>query len=255
MQYQKKGKIVVDNNLIFDLGFHNGDDTDFYLKKGFNVVSLEANSELIKEGNQRFRKEIKNGQLKLLHNAVADKSGQIEFYIHLINNDWSSCFKNIAQSDGSIAKKVIVEAITINELFQKFGIPRYMKVDIEGFDCHVAKELSKLKVKPKFVSFETNKKEFAQIYSYLYVAGYTEFQLRNQRNNPHTEVPFNSTEGHKINYKFSKYSSGLFGDDLPVNKWLDINESISNYVYYKTCKEIDNQELGLGWMDLHAKFN
>lgn len=125
-----------------------------------------------------------------------------------------------------------VEAVTINELFYKFGIPRYMKAILKVLIVMLQRNLANLK-KPKFVSFETNKKEFAQIYSYLYVAGYTDFQLRNQRNNPHTEVPLNSKEGNKINYKFSKYSSGLFGDDLPSNKWLNINESISNYVYYK----------------------
>jgi hypothetical protein len=29
-------------NLIFDLGSHNGQDSDFYLKKGFTVVAVEA---------------------------------------------------------------------------------------------------------------------------------------------------------------------------------------------------------------------
>jgi FkbM family methyltransferase len=253
MQYQMREKKMINNNLIFDLGFHNGDDTDFYLKKGFKVVSVEANPNLISEGMKRFSKEIENGQLKLLHNAIADKIGQIEFYIHLKNSDWSSCFKNIAQSDGSVAKKVTVTSITINELFKQFGVPRYMKVDIEGFDIVVARELCNIKNKPAFVSFETNRKEFAEIYSYLFVAGYEQFQLVNQRNNPDRIIPFSSSEGKDIRYKFSKYSSGLFGEDLPHDKWLDINNSISNYVKYKTCKEIDNIELGLGWMDLHAK--
>jgi hypothetical protein len=29
-------------DLIFDVGFHRGEDTDFYLKKGFRVVAVEA---------------------------------------------------------------------------------------------------------------------------------------------------------------------------------------------------------------------
>ena len=28
-----------DSRLIFDLGLNNGDDTDFYLKRGFSVVT------------------------------------------------------------------------------------------------------------------------------------------------------------------------------------------------------------------------
>ena len=35
-----------DSKVIFDLGMHNGDDTAFYLSRGFNVVALEANPAL-----------------------------------------------------------------------------------------------------------------------------------------------------------------------------------------------------------------
>jgi hypothetical protein len=34
-------------NLIFDMGLHKGEDTDFYLRKGFDVVAFEANPFLI----------------------------------------------------------------------------------------------------------------------------------------------------------------------------------------------------------------
>jgi FkbM family methyltransferase len=253
MLFQTKGFQMKDN-LIFDLGFHNGDDTDFYLKKGFNVVAIEANPILIKEGIDRFSNEIKAGQLQLLHKAIADKNGSIEFFIHPNYSDWSSCFENIAQSDGSTATKIVVECITVNKLFELFGTPRYVKVDIEGFDLVVAKEIMALSNKPQYISFETNRREFAQLYAYLYAAGYTKFQLVNQQNNPYRISPQDSSEGFGVEYAFGKYSSGLFGTDLPQEKWVDINESISQYVFYKTCKQIDNKELGLGWLDLHATF-
>ena len=31
------------DDLIFDVGFHKGEDTEFYLKKGFPVVAADAN--------------------------------------------------------------------------------------------------------------------------------------------------------------------------------------------------------------------
>ena len=40
----------MNNNLIFDFGFHNGDDSDFYLRKGYNIVAIEANPELVNKG-------------------------------------------------------------------------------------------------------------------------------------------------------------------------------------------------------------
>lgn len=33
-------------DLIFDIGANNGDDTAFYLKKGFRVVAIEADPAL-----------------------------------------------------------------------------------------------------------------------------------------------------------------------------------------------------------------
>ena len=36
------------------------------------------------------------------------------------------------------------------------------------------------------------------------------------------------------------------------NKWLSFNEDLTNYIKYKELKIINNQELALGWLDLHA---
>jgi len=60
------------------------------------------------------------------------------------------------------------------------------------------------------------------------------------------------TEGKKIDYQFTKYSSGFFGNDLPNDKWLSYKEALTRYEKYKELKIIDNKELALGWLDLHA---
>ena len=41
-------------NLIFDVGLHKGEDTDFYLKKGFSVVAFEADPDLVAACQERF---------------------------------------------------------------------------------------------------------------------------------------------------------------------------------------------------------
>jgi 16S rRNA A1518/A1519 N6-dimethyltransferase RsmA/KsgA/DIM1 with predicted DNA glycosylase/AP lyase activity len=42
------------NKLIYDVGAHQGEDTDFYLKKGFAVVAIEAVPEFCKSLEKRF---------------------------------------------------------------------------------------------------------------------------------------------------------------------------------------------------------
>lgn len=242
------------NDLIFDLGFHNGDDTDFYLQKGFTVVAVEANSDLVEKGVERFRKYIDEKKLKLLNKAISDNKGKQDFYIHPNKSDWSSCDKNMAESDGSQAIVASVESLTFIDLCKEYGTPLYAKVDIEGCDLLVAKHLFCLAEKPQYVSFETSKRDYAGIFSWLYVAGYQKYQLVNQLNNINRKIgPTQKTcEGKKIDYQFSKYSSGFFGKDLPENRWLSYDEAIGRYLKYKELKIIDNQELALGWLDVHA---
>jgi len=69
-------------NLIYDVGLHRGEDTDFYLKKGFDVVALEANPELIAQCKLRFQDAIAHGRLRIIEGAIAPTSAgeKVTFY-------------------------------------------------------------------------------------------------------------------------------------------------------------------------------
>jgi hypothetical protein len=41
-------------DLIYDVGFHHGEDTAFYLKKGFRVAAFEAHPRLAGKGRLGF---------------------------------------------------------------------------------------------------------------------------------------------------------------------------------------------------------
>jgi len=246
-------KGMLNNKLIFDLGFHNGDDTDFYLKKGFKVVALEANPDLIETGKERFQDYIISGQLILLHKAIHFFMGQDSFYIHQTNINYSSCFKELVEIDKTISKKIDIETITFDKLCNNYGVPYYAKVDVEGCDIFVAEKISKMEIKPSYVSFELCKKDYSYIFAYLLLSGYTKFQLINQVHNPIRKLPLLQKEGNSIDYTFSEHSSGLFGKDLQDKMWLTYEEMLLHYMKYRELKQLDNQELTFGWIDLHAK--
>ena len=46
-------------DLIYDVGMHQGEDTDYYLKKGFRVIAFEAEPNLVASCQKRFEVEIK----------------------------------------------------------------------------------------------------------------------------------------------------------------------------------------------------
>ena len=237
------------SNLIFDLGFHNGDDTDYYLKKGFSVVAVEANPTLIDAGKIRFENEIENGRLILYHRAFSLTSNyETTFHIHPTNSDWSSCDANRVNWDGSIPIETTVKTICLIDLY-RHGCPYYIKTDIEGKDIVMVQDLLQHIdcMRPSFVSFELSKRDYYEVFSYLHVAGYNRFQLVNQRNN-------DGRIDNSIGHTFSKYSSGMFGEWLPKDRWMTTDQTWTHYMKYKELKVIDNQELALGWVDLHATF-
>lgn len=246
---------MASNDLVFDLGFHSGDDTAFYLAKGFRVIAVEAHPALVEAGVNRFSSDINAGRLILLHKAVCEASGKVDFFVHGTKSEWSSCVLSMAESDGSRAAPVKVRSTNLHTLIREYGVPHYLKVDVEGCDLFVAKQLSECKTKPRFVSFETSRRDYAGIFSYLYVSGYSRFQLVNQANNPNRIIPGNITNSKGDKFSFSEFSSGFFGEDLPSEKWLGFDEMITRYVKYKELKQIDNVELGLGWLDVHARMD
>ena len=70
-----------DPKLIYDVGMHNGDDTAYYLWRGFRVVAIEPNPELVATAANRFRREIEAGYLKILNVGVAAEEGELPFWV------------------------------------------------------------------------------------------------------------------------------------------------------------------------------
>jgi len=231
------------NNLIFDLGFHNGDDTAYYLHKGYSVVALEANPKLHELGRIRFNKEIDNGKLTLLNlvfNDIIDD--KVIFYINPERDDLSTCDLNKTLYWN--VKPIITDVLTISyiDMISIFGTPYYIKCDIEGLDYLLIKQISNsINNIPEYLSFELSRFDYFKTFSYLYVSGYTKFQLINQ-------TALDKDE----DFTFTEYSSGKFGKFLQ-NNWLSFDECLTRYMKYKELKGIDNVNLALGWIDIHAK--
>ena len=73
----------INNNLIYDVGHHKGEDTAYYLKKGFHVVTFEADPDLISLSKKKFSKEISDGSLTIVEGAIVEnpKKGEVvRFY-------------------------------------------------------------------------------------------------------------------------------------------------------------------------------
>lgn len=221
----------MEKKLIFDLGFLDGTDSLYYLKEGYKVVAVEANPYVCK--NFKIPSEYEN-DFTLLHTIMEEEYLEHKpFYINKERPEVSSVEKWIATQNGKYSvEEVTIDCLSLFDLIDTYGVPYYVKVDIEGVDKIVAEQIaSLLEDTPEYVSFELNKNDYIDIFYMMKEAGYKRFKLVNQINN-------------------QKNSSGAFGDKL--DNWLDFHTALSHYMKYRELKIIDNVNLGVGWIDLHC---
>jgi FkbM family methyltransferase len=232
-----------DSRLIFDLGLNNGDDTDFYLKRGFAVVALDANPKLCGQAGKRFQIAIGEGRLKILNAAIWDKCGRTNFFINLDNDHWSSLDATWAARDSSKYKEITVACVTLGSLFAEFGVPYYLKIDVEGVDQSVIEQLRGCELLPHFVSVEDCRLGFDYM-RILASCGYNGFKLLDQSTVSRTT---DTATGHV----FPAGSSGPFGDELPGH-WLAYDAMVAHYA--QTVRDHSGERLAprSHWWDIHC---
>lgn len=261
----------MNQNLVYDVGFHNGDDTAFYLHRGFQVVAVEANPLLAAAGQQRFSDAIDRGQLNLLNVGIAAQTGAADFWVHEGHSEWSSFIKDFGCRGGGPCYAVSVQCLPLRDIFEQYGVPFYLKIDIEGHDEFCVADLDPENA-PNYVSVEFGPIENIDR---LAAAGYDSFKIVNQKNHndPATQSydfdRFHKRIGRGIqkllrgrrkmgrqpngSWRFPAGSSGPFGEEtiglLKNNAWLSKEEA-------RSIMQRNNSgecPLPRGWFDLHAR--
>ena len=179
--------------LIFDLGFHQGEDTGYYLALGRRVVAVDASAELVAAGRERFAEPIATGQLTLLHAAVVGAEQraampEMLFYPHPERSEWGTVdlrwVRRNAEAHGlPHTDPVVVPTICLEELVERYGCPSYLKIDIEGADEAVLADLERLPQRPATVSWETGKESLRAVlrqHRRLAALGYRQFRVVQQ---------------------------------------------------------------------------
>src|SRR3989441_8132891 len=72
---------TMERDLVFDIGVNSGEDTAQYLRRGFRVVGVDANPEMVALCEQRFRADISAGRLVLLNVGLAAEDGTASFFV------------------------------------------------------------------------------------------------------------------------------------------------------------------------------
>lgn len=221
--------------LIFDLGLHKGEDSEFYLKKGFKVVAVDALAENCDISAARLHEFIDKGNLVIVNKAVAEKDDEkITFYKNLKISVLGTVHPDIVKRNngfGTTSVPIEVDTVRLDSLIRRFGMPYYLKMDLEGSDLLAVRQLKALGAVPKFLSMESDKiswKKLVEECTTLRDLGYTKFKVVNQQWVTGQQCPTSPVEGNYISHRFELGSSGLFGRELPGD-WITYEECLRKY--------------------------
>lgn len=171
------GRCLLPGDVVFDVGANFGDKTAALLTRGVKVISVEPQPACVAVLNSRFAG---NPNVVIVPKGLGGRVGMLEMNINTksptlstFSPEWmTGRFKHEVWD-----QKVDVAITTLDRLVREHGVPRYVKIDVEGFEYEVISGLSE---RVGIVSFEFTNEFFGnaeRMMKYLENLGYTRFNF------------------------------------------------------------------------------
>ena len=170
-------KLLNSGDLFFDIGAHLGEKSKKILDKNLKIVMLEPLPQCVKQLKESF-KNSKN--VEILEKAVGRTVGNMALEVNSKMPTISTMakhWKNGRFSNQKWDQIISVEVTTLDHLIKIYGLPKYIKIDVEGFELDVLLGLSQ---KAGIISFEFTSEFLDQsikCLNHLKKIGYSEFNL------------------------------------------------------------------------------
>jgi FkbM family methyltransferase len=279
------------DDLIYDVGMNNGDDSAYYLSLGFRTVAIEANPALVEQAKLRFAREIASGRLIILNVGVADREGQLPFWICETNSRFSSFDRAYASWGDSPTHQIQVPSARFETILAQYGVPHFCKIDIQGNEFLCLEGLKPHNV-PRFFSIEANDIRYLDMMNAL---GYSLFKCISQFTFLPLQLPPAPEQGnveraalwlhsskfrHRLfrklggrrwlqkqvqslrqhdGWNFAPDSSGGFGDQT-LGRWLTYAEMAETYKEFRRRRDAGQESIfwisskSSIWADFHAQY-
>lgn len=197
--------------MYFDIGANIGKWALENINKCQQIISVEASPITF----EKLKKNCVNPKIILLNYAVCDNNGQdITFYhadsdtLSTLNKSWLTDSKSRFYNHTKF-KEIICKTITIDDLINKYGMPKLIKIDVEGGEYECIKSLTQ---KVDLLCFEWAAEMIVVAHNcidYLTSIGFTKFFIQNT-----DEHSFRPTEFYDIDIVKQKLNS-----TIPKRDW------------------------------------
>jgi FkbM family methyltransferase len=143
-------QLISPGDLCFDVGANIGDYTESLVSLGARVIAVEPQPSCIKELQARFAH---NNRVIIVPVALGANEGRAEFFLR--EQTWLSGFIKEMEDRKNIGS-ILVPIKTLDQLITTYGTPKYIKIDVEGYELPV---IMGLHSKVELMSFEYCLKE------------------------------------------------------------------------------------------------
>ena len=123
-------QLVAPGDLCYDIGANVGQTTEALLACGASVVALEPNPHCLPTLKHQFGRD---PRVTLVQAAVGRAPGRAD--LHFRGSSATASLRDDWQRGDD--KTVEVNVVTLDNLMARHGVPRLLKVDVEGYELEV----------------------------------------------------------------------------------------------------------------------